>query len=126
MKKNPFLIILALHGSEQPAVIIILDCTGHMVNGWKKDADFIMPFFKSKVDEIDQANMLSDRFVFVVQKMVKKMVEFCSLPVGNLETMFWLHFWWPVENQCNKGMFNIYYVLFNFNSNAFSLVLGNL
>ncbi len=48
----PILDILAMCGSKPPAVIGILDCTGHMMDG-EKNAKLIMSFFKSKVEEFN-------------------------------------------------------------------------
>ena len=45
--------MLVMCGDKPPAVLSICDCTDHMVEGGKKDAKFIMNFFKSKVDEFD-------------------------------------------------------------------------
>ncbi len=50
IKRMPFLNMLAMCRSKPPAVIAILNCTGDMVDGGKKDAEFIISFFKSKVD----------------------------------------------------------------------------
>ncbi len=50
--------MLVMCGSNPPAVITILDCTGHMMDGGEKDAVFIMFFFKSKVDELIQERHL--------------------------------------------------------------------
>ncbi len=40
--------MLVMCGDKPPAVISIFDCTGHMVDGGKKDAEFIMNFFQNK------------------------------------------------------------------------------
>ena len=45
-------------------MISICDCTDHMVEGGKKDAEFIMNFFKTKVDEFDLSKVYSDSFFF--------------------------------------------------------------
>ncbi len=64
IKRMPLLNMLAMCGSKPPAVIAILDCTGHMVDGGKKDAEFIMSFFKAKVDEFDPGKTLTNTFFF--------------------------------------------------------------
>ncbi len=45
--------MLAMCEFTSQSIIAVLDCTGHTVDGEKKDAEFIVPFFKSKVDEFD-------------------------------------------------------------------------
>ncbi len=64
IKRMPLLNMLAMCGSKPPAVIAILDCTGHMVDGGKIDAEFIMSFFKAKVDEFDPGKTLTDTSFF--------------------------------------------------------------
>ena len=77
IKRMPLLNMLAMCGSKPPAVIAILDCTGHMVDGGKKDAEFIMSFFKSKVDElIHERHLLTPSFL-MGQQMFKKQGKFC-------------------------------------------------
>ncbi len=44
---------LVMCASKPPTVISILNCTGHMVDGGRKDAEFIMSFFKSNACEFD-------------------------------------------------------------------------
>ncbi len=64
IKRMPLLNMLAMCGSKPPAVIVILDCTGHMVDSGKKDSEFIMSFFKAKIDEFDPGKTLTDTFFF--------------------------------------------------------------
>ncbi len=64
IKRMPLLNMLAMCGSKPPAVIAILDCTDHMVDGEKKEVEFIMSFFKPKVDEFDPGKTLTDTFFF--------------------------------------------------------------
>ncbi len=68
--------MLAMCESEPPAVITILDCTVHMVDGGKKDAEFIMSFFKSKVDKFDPGKTLTGTFCFNEAANVQKMGQF--------------------------------------------------
>ncbi len=51
-------------GDKPPVVISICDCTDHMVDGGKKDAEYIMNFFKTKVDEFDPTKVYTDSFFF--------------------------------------------------------------
>ena len=64
IKKMPLINMLVMCGDKPPAVISICDCTGHMVEGGKKDAEFIMNFFKAKVDEFDPSKVHTDSFFF--------------------------------------------------------------
>ncbi len=45
-------------------VISICDCTDHLVEGGKKDAKFIMNFFKTTVHEFDLSKVYTDSFFF--------------------------------------------------------------
>ena len=64
IKKMPLINMLVMCGDKPPAVISICDCTDHMVEGGKKDAEFIMNFFKEKVDEFDPSKVHTDSFFF--------------------------------------------------------------
>ncbi len=64
IEKMPLINMLVICGDKPPAVISIYDCTDHMVDGGKKDAEFIMNFFKTKVDEFDLSKVYSDSFFF--------------------------------------------------------------
>ncbi len=68
----PLLNMLVMCRSKPPAVIAILDFNGHMVGGGKKDAELIITFFKSKVDEFDLENHLLTASDLVGQKMFGK------------------------------------------------------
>ncbi len=57
IKKMPLINMLVMCGDKSPAVISIWDCMDHMVDGGKKDTEFIMNFFKLKVDEFDLSNV---------------------------------------------------------------------
>ncbi len=56
--------MLAMCGKAAPVVVSICDCTSHMVEGGKKDAEFIMEYFSDKVDEFDPSGTLTDCFFF--------------------------------------------------------------
>ncbi len=58
------IIMLVMCEDKPPAVISICNGTGHMVEGGKKDAEFIMNFFKEKVDEFDPPKVYTDSFFF--------------------------------------------------------------
>ncbi len=58
IKKMPLINVLVMCGNKLPAVISTCDCTSHMEEGGKKDAEFIMHFFKEKVDEFDPSLIL--------------------------------------------------------------------
>ncbi len=63
IKKILLLNMVAVCGSTPSVVTAILYCTGHMVDGGK-NAEFIISFFKSKVDEFDPGKTLRDTFFF--------------------------------------------------------------
>ncbi len=52
--------MLTMCGSKPPSVVAIFDCTGHMVDSGKKDVEFIMSFFKSKLDEFGPEKSIKD------------------------------------------------------------------
>lgn len=72
IKKMPLINMLVMSGDKPPAVISICDCTGHMEEGGKKDAEFIMNFFKSKVDEFDPSKVYTDSFFLTELQMCRK------------------------------------------------------
>ncbi len=45
--------MLVMFGDKPTTVISICDCTDHMVDVGKNDAEIIMIFFKTNVDEFD-------------------------------------------------------------------------
>lgn len=49
--------IMTMCRSKPPAVMSIYNYTYHMVCSGTKDAEFIMSFFKSKVDKFDPSKM---------------------------------------------------------------------
>ncbi len=53
IKRMPLSNMFATCGSKPLAVIAILDSTDHMVDDGKKDAEFIMLYFKLKVGDFD-------------------------------------------------------------------------
>lgn len=40
---------LVMYGDKLPGAISICDCTGHMVDGGKKDAEYIINFSKKRL-----------------------------------------------------------------------------
>ncbi len=56
--------MLVMCGDKLPAVIPICDCTNHMVDGGKKDAEFIINFFQTKVDVFDPIKVYTNSFFF--------------------------------------------------------------
>ncbi len=56
--------MLVMCGDKLPAVISICDCKDHMVDGGKKDTEYIMKIFKTKVDEFDPTKVYTDSFFF--------------------------------------------------------------
>ncbi len=58
----PQINMLVMCGDKPPAVISICDCMDHMVDGGKKDAKFIMNFFKLNVNEFDPSKVCTDSF----------------------------------------------------------------
>ncbi len=64
IKKMPLINMLVMCGEKPPAVISICYCTNHMVDVGKKDAKFIVNFFKTKVDEFDPTKVYTDSFFF--------------------------------------------------------------
>ncbi len=67
--------MLILCGTELLVIVSICDFTGHMVDGWKKDTEFIMNFFKENVEEVDSAIQHTDCF-FMVPQACKKLEQF--------------------------------------------------
>ncbi len=53
IKQMPLMNMLTMCGKAAPVVILICDCTSHMVDGGKRDAEFNMEYFNDKVDEFD-------------------------------------------------------------------------
>ncbi len=60
----PLINMLVMCGNKPPAVISICNCTDHMVEGGKKDTEFIMNLKKKKVDESDPSKVYSNSFFF--------------------------------------------------------------
>ncbi len=56
--------ILVLYGEEAPVVVSICNCTEHMVDRKKNDAEFIGKIFKEKVEEWDPSHCYTDCFFF--------------------------------------------------------------
>ncbi len=77
IERMSLLIMFTICKSKPPSVTAILDCTGHLVDGVKKDAEFIMSFFKSKVDEFDIGKHLLNLSCLMGQEMLGKWGEFC-------------------------------------------------
>lgn len=64
IKRISLMIMLVLCEREAPVVISICNCTNHIIDGKKKDAEYIRKFFKDKVEEWDPSNCLTDCFFF--------------------------------------------------------------
>ncbi len=75
IKQMPLMNMLVLCGGETPAVMSVCSCTDHMVDGKKKDADFIGKFFKGKVEEWDPSHRYTDFFLFDGAANVQKARE---------------------------------------------------
>ncbi len=56
--------MLAMCEKAAPVVVSICDCTSHMVDGGKKEAEFIMEYFSKKVVEFDSTGLFTDCFFF--------------------------------------------------------------
>ncbi len=92
MKKMPLFIMLVMCGDKLPAVIFICDCTNHMVGGGKNDAEFIMIFFKAKVDEFDPTKLYTDTFSLTEPQIGRKQGRYyvpifhkqCAFMVGSM------------------------------------------
>ncbi len=68
----PLINKLLMYCDKLQAVISICDCTGHMIDGGKKDAKYIMDFFKAKADEIDPSKVYTGSFFFDGAEKVQK------------------------------------------------------
>ncbi len=55
--------------------VSVCDCTVYLVDGNKKDAEYIMKSFQEKVEVGDTSHMYTDCF-FMVQQMYKKQEQF--------------------------------------------------
>ncbi len=75
IKRMPLLNMLALCGEEPPVVISIFDCSEHMSEGGKKDAQYIGQLFKDKVTEFDPTTTCTDAFFFDGASNVQKAGE---------------------------------------------------
>ena len=73
--RMPLMNILAVSGSTPPLTIGIVDCTGHMAAGGKKDAMYIADIFEDKVEEYDPNHTLTDVFFFDGASNVQKAGE---------------------------------------------------
>jgi hypothetical protein len=62
--KMPLMNILALNGTTAPMTILIHDCTKHMEEGGKKEAQYIAKLFEGKVLEYDPQLLCTDVFYF--------------------------------------------------------------
>ncbi len=60
IKRMPLINMLTVCKSKLSATIAILECIGHILNSGKNDAEFILSFFKSKVDEFDPGSTLTN------------------------------------------------------------------
>ncbi len=63
---------MVICGSKPPLVIAILDCTDHIMNGGKKDAEFIISFSAPKVNGLDPWKTITDFCFFGGTEKVQK------------------------------------------------------
>ncbi len=73
--KMPLMNILALNGTTAPMTILIHDCTKHMEEGGKKDAQYVAKLFDGKVPEYDPQLLCTDVFYFDRASNVQKAEE---------------------------------------------------
>jgi hypothetical protein len=73
--KMPLMYILALNGTTAPMTILIHDCTKHMEEGGKKDAQYIAELFEGKVLEYNPQLLCTDVFYFDGASNVQKAGE---------------------------------------------------
>ncbi len=71
IKKMPLNYMLVMCSDKQP-VISICDCTNHMVDGGKKDAEFIMNVFKTKIEKFEITKVYTDSFFIDKSANMKK------------------------------------------------------
>ncbi len=73
--KMPLMNILALNGTTAPMTILIHDCTKHMEEGGKTDAQYIAKLFEGNVLEYDPQLLCTDVFYFDEASNVQKAGE---------------------------------------------------
>ncbi len=85
IKRTSLLNMLAMCRSKPPAVIAILDCTGHMVDGGKMMLNSSCPFlYQSLMSLIQERHLLTPSFL-MGRKCSKSMANpVCTLPAGNV------------------------------------------
>ncbi len=62
IKQMPFVNMLVMCGKAATVVVSICDFTSHMVDGGKKEAEFIMEYFSNKMDKFDPTGLFTDCF----------------------------------------------------------------
>jgi len=72
IKRMPLMNILGMCAGTPPLTISIQDCTDHMEEGGKKNAEYIAEMFEAKVNEYDAGNLLTDVFFFDGASNVQK------------------------------------------------------
>jgi hypothetical protein len=82
--------IFALNGTTAPMTILIHDCTKHMEEEGKKDAQYIAKLFEGKVLEYDPQLLCTDVFYFDGASNVQKAGE---ILMAKFPCSF-LHPWW--------------------------------
>jgi hypothetical protein len=73
--KMPLMNILALNGTTAPMTILMHDCTKHMEEGGKKDAQYFAKLFEGKVLEYDPQLLCTNVFYFDGASNVQKAGE---------------------------------------------------
>jgi hypothetical protein len=56
----PLMNVLAMSGTSPPVTVGIIDCTTHMADGGKKDAEYISGISEEKIMEYDPKMSLTD------------------------------------------------------------------
>ncbi len=69
--------MLVMCGDKPPAVISICDCMDHMVNGGKKDAEFVMNFLNQRKMSLIQQKYTMTLFSFTELPMCRKQGKYC-------------------------------------------------
>ncbi len=77
IERMPLLNMLAMCRSKTPGVIAILKLYWSHGGWWKKDAEFVISFFQSKVDEFDPGKTLTNTSFLMGQQMFRKWGKFC-------------------------------------------------
>jgi hypothetical protein len=107
--KMPLMNILALNGTTAPMTILIHNCTKHMEEGGKKDAQYIAKLFEGKVLEYNPQLLCTDAFYFDGASNIQKAGEilmakfprsFCSHGGEHVVSLFFLSI---AKNKASAG-----------------------